>query len=458
MILPVSERPQFSTFPARPQPQRPLRTPQNAKVQFLGKQYDWVVIGNGPHGNIFATTMLEKGLPRNKLVVVDPLEPLDLWTKSNTNAGWSHNGQEVQRETDLSRQTEQYAKLQTIPLPITNLNLTLFLERLRTKFEGLFKPAHVKAQATTITKQQDTYKVHVREGSPIETRNVVLALGNYTEPIWPKWAKDLKKTHPETDIQHVFDRNFNLDEFKKNKRDIVIVGGGPVALNLALTLSKSMPGHITLLVRNPIRGTGISLINPCFLPEGVEQNHGYKDFKQLESAEKRRAFIQKHRPAGVIGNSIDYIAAINAAIKQKTLKIVSGEAESASTEAGKIKISLYPSVSTQQKRASEQHNTVQKELGASSVVLATGLKNDRPGGQFINNVIRDLALEVHPDGFPNIDEQLRWQKQKGLFVMGRLADHELGPYAWNIAGGVLGTNRIMGSEQAKSSLFQTAKL
>jgi lysine/ornithine N-monooxygenase len=508
-----------------------LSSPQ---VHHLTREYDWVVIGNGPHGNIFARTLREKGLPADKLVIVDPLDSLELWTKTNTNGGWSRNAEEVSRETDVSQSTSQYQTLSKIPLPITNRNLFEFLEGLRSDISRLSIP-HIKALATAIQRADGGYAVNVREGSPINAKNVVLAIGNYTEPVWPEWAKKFKTENQSANIHHIFDQEFSLDEFKKDWKDVVIVGGGPAAVNLALILSQIKPGKVTLLMRHPMRGTGVSLVDPCHLPEAFEANYCYKTFMQLPSSEARRKYIEENRPIGAVGKSVDFMAALDRALEEGRLKVIQGETESAtatdegiqlklkpktsggskieegidfipylSDPTGKIRIDtsitdldlpieyqplpvtvtntgkviiadedrvdpdilrpyskVAPSFSrpvsvTLMPKTGVSHSGQMPNLSTSSVLLATGFVNRRPGGEFVDRLISDLNLKVYPDGYPKVDEALQWSQEDGedsnIFVMGRLADHRVGPYAWNVAGGIFATKRILDSKQVQSSL------
>lgn len=504
------------------------------QVRFLENNYDWVVIGNGPHGNIFATTMVKKGLSPKKLVMVDPYDALELWTKLNTNGGWSRNAEEVSRETDVSQSTEQYRTLNKLPLPITNRKLFEFLEALRTHISSTHIP-HIKAMATTIQRADDGYSVEVREGSPIKAKNVVLAIGNYTEPVWPEWARQLKTEHQTANIHHIFDLDFSLEEFKKSWQDVVIVGGGPAAINLALILSSLKPGKVTLLMRHPMRGTGVSLVDPCHLPEEFEANDCYRTFRRLPSSEARRKYIEENRPIGAVGKSIDFMAALEDALSRGQLKVIQGETIRATASSEGIQMTLKPKSHTSSRLADIEEGVdfvpylsepsgrvlidssvsdfdrpieyedpgltttssgkvvldpdatfdrrimasfghgartsakpaavtlsisglgdepLPKNLSASSVLLATGFANRRPGGAFLDRVISDLNLGTYPDGYPKVDEHLQWAP--GLYTMGRLSDHEMGPYSWNVTGGIFATKRIVESNRAKASLSSPA--
>ena len=67
-----------------------------------------------------------------------------------------------------------------------------------------------------------------------------------------------------------------------------------------------------------------------------------------------------------------------------------------------------------------------------AVVLATGFHPERPGGPFIDQVIRDFGLKCGTCGYPIVGKDLRWSDN--IFVTGPLAELQLGPCARNIVG------------------------
>jgi hypothetical protein len=78
--------------------------------------------------------------------------------------------------------------------------------------------------------------------------------------------------------------------------------------------------------------------------------------------------------------------------------------------------------------------------GASAAVLCTGFDARRPGGAWLDRAVDELGLACAACGYPLPDTRLRWRP--GLFVMGPLAELELGPTARNITGARTGAERI----------------
>jgi hypothetical protein len=73
-------------------------------------------------------------------------------------------------------------------------------------------------------------------------------------------------------------------------------------------------------------------------------------------------------------------------------------------------------------------------------VLCTGFAPTRPGGALVDGLVADLGLRCAGCGYPIADATLQWRP--GLFVMGPLAELELGPTARNITGARAGAERI----------------
>jgi len=61
-----------------------------------------------------------------------------------------------------------------------------------------------------------------------------------------------------------------------------------------------------------------------------------------------------------------------------------------------------------------------------------------------------MDLPTAKDGFPIVDRHLRWRK--GLFVMGRLAELEVGPVSRNISGARMAASRIITSPELRKTM------
>jgi pyruvate/2-oxoglutarate dehydrogenase complex dihydrolipoamide dehydrogenase (E3) component len=84
-------------------------------------------------------------------------------------------------------------------------------------------------------------------------------------------------------------------------------------------------------------------------------------------------------------------------------------------------------------------------LTSDSVILATGFDPQRPGGAWLETTVTDLGLPVAPCGYPIVNQALCWTD--GLYVLGPLAELEIGPVARNITGARQAAERISASSR-----------
>ena len=83
----------------------------------------------------------------------------------------------------------------------------------------------------------------------------------------------------------------------------------------------------------------------------------------------------------------------------------------------------------------------ERTLFVDSVILSTGFEARRPGGRLVDQLVANHALPCATCGYPAVDTHLRWHPR--LFVMGPLAELEVGPVARNIAGARNAGTRIL---------------
>ena len=96
-----------------------------------------------------------------------------------------------------------------------------------------------------------------------------------------------------------------------------------------------------------------------------------------------------------------------------------------------------------------------RSVAADRVVLATGFLPQRPGGEVVRAAIEALDLPLAPDGYPVVDDHLRWRP--GLFVMGPLAELVVGPASRNLSGARMAAQRIVESPELGVSLHTCSR-
>jgi len=152
----------------------------------------------------------------------------------------------------------------------------------------------------------------------------------------------------------------------------------------------------------------------------------------------RKNFFHSNRHRGSVNEVLarDYLDAIT----KSKVQVVHGEVDQGFLTANE-KIVLKSSTSQQ---------PVTPPL--DTVILATGydLKN-RPN-KWLNPFISSLKLPIDSQGYPILNHTLQWGAKENIFVMGQMAENEIGPASRNLIAAKLSTERIMQSSQARASV------
>ena len=433
---------------------------------------DWLIVGGGPHGIHMANRLLGRGVHPDKITVLDPnTEPLARWKHCTENTGMTHLRSPEYHNIgidpySLGRHAASYEfaaatleeksdggfvlESEFIP-PYSRPSLRLFMHHAQTIVEetGLMQ-RWTSARAVAIKDMKQGYRVDTDAGERIETRNVVLALGMSEQPNWPCWAADLRDQNSRAELYHIFSPDFNRQQIDAG-HDVAIVGAGISAAQLALSLLEVNPNRqITLVSRHFLRKEDFDSdpgwLGPKYLT-GFHLEHNY---------DRRRAMIQEARHRGSLASEVAQ-SLQKAILYDKTITLEMAEIDSASFDSNESKLELqvrpfeldeaqYQKTGALEYRFSEKAESLETDM----VVLATGFEPKRPGGSMIDEAIHNLNLPTAKDGFPIVDRHLRWRE--GLFVMGPLAELEVGPVSRNISGARLAAERIIVSSEVEKSV------
>ncbi|MFS0749785.1 FAD-dependent oxidoreductase [Oceanobacillus sp. 1P07AA] len=264
-----------------------------------------------------------------------------------------------------------------------------------------------------LAKRNDGWEVSVQEeGQIFYGERVILAIGVNNAPHYPSWAQKLKDNER---MNHIFE--WKEEDFP-NRGNIIVVGGGMTATQLASNLSKQKDVHSVILIkRHPFRihrfDSDPGWLGPKFLAS----------FHKLTSYRKRREVIQEARYRGSITK--DVYLNVKKQINAGKLHVYNGEIVSAKLEDQGIQLI-----------------TSQDEvLSGDEVLLSTGSESILPGREWLKDAIDHIGLPCAPCGFPIVSDSLEWKN--GLFVAGALAELEIGPVSRNIAGARKATERIV---------------
>ena len=408
---------------------------------------DWLVVGGGPHGVHIALRLVgEAGVRADAIRILDDEgELLARWQRTTRNTGMrflrspgvhhiglpadgldhfaSGSGRSV--ETPFTRPYSRPA------LELFDLHCAALIKRY-----GL-QSLHIRGRATRLEIGNGGLRVGFeslgsgggeRHEKTIEARHVVLAIGSPREPVWPEWAARAVNSWAEANevgsnerIRHVFDPTFELLD-DPNDKVIVVVGAGISGAQVALRLAR-WGRRVILLSRHALRVEQFDS-DPGWLGP---MNMG--GFSRLCDPNERRERILAARHRGSMPPEVH--EALRRAIEESLIDLVD---EAGVTSARVFGHEVWLSVSG-------------LELRADRVLLATGFPGCRPGKGWLDETIEALGLPCAGCGYPIVDNALRWHPR--LFVMGALAELELGPVSRNLSGARRASDRILAADECQ---------
>ncbi|MEL6616622.1 MAG: SidA/IucD/PvdA family monooxygenase, partial [Bacteroidota bacterium] len=272
-----------------------------------------------------------------------------------------------------------------------------------------------RGRATGLRRVAGGWRVETDRGA-LDTRRVLLAMGNTEGPCWPGWAQGLRASGARVD--HLFDATFDRATVAEGE-SVAVVGGGISAAQVATALARR--GPTTLLSRHAVRVHQLDA-DPGWLGPKL-----MAAFHREPCPVTRREAITSARHRGSVPH--DTLRQLRRAARRDGLVRMTAEVESATADAtGTARLSL---------RRADGSATA---TTADRVVLATGFEAGRPGGAWLDDAIEAEGLPVAPCGFPRLRHSLAWAP--GLYATGPLAELELGPTARNIAGARAAADRL----------------
>lgn len=435
---------------------------------------DWLIIGGGPHGVHLANCLLDRGLPADKLEILDPNDaPLAQWKHNTDNTGMTHlRSPKVHNIGVKPLSLEQHAQTEAFILakykqtngspsieedyirPYARPSLRLFMHHADSIIHEMYlEKIWKKGRASSINTLGNDYRVQTKSGESLTAKNVVLALGMSEQLYFPEWAKQLINDESEAKLHHIFSSEFKRKHVDES-HDVIIVGAGISSAQLALSLLEANPNRrITIISRHSLRKEDFDSDPGWLGPKYLTDYHREKDYG------KRRAMIQSARKPGSL--SAEVMLSLQTAIKHKKIIFKLADIEGALFKAHSQKVQLqlrpYELDEVEYQKTGEiisKLSDTMQPLEVDVVVLGTGFESRRPGGALIDNAIEAMNLPIANDGFPIVDEHLKWRE--GFFVMGALAELEVGPVARNISGAQMAAERIMKSPEVTMSVNPTA--
>lgn len=404
----------------------------------------WLIVGGGPHGCHLAGRLL--GQPHRSggdVWVLDPhREPLARWRVVTGNVGMGFLRSPVVHHIggpamDLARFADRcWAREKGRPFkgPYRRPSLALFNAHSAAVADGAGLAARwLRGRCVGLAREEEAgWRVRTDSGV-IRARNVVLALGNGQALLWPEWARELRTRVAPGLICHVLDEEAEVGRpAPVPDLPVLVVGGGMSGTQLALRLARSGEA-VVLATRAPTRVARFDADPPWLGPKKMTE------FRGASSYTSRRRMIDGARNIGSVTSDVAH--ALSAMERRGGVTRVQAEILGAAPREGGIVVTL---------RESGVEGGMPRTLRVGRIVLATGFQRRRPGGEWLDAAIRQEGLPVAACGYPIPDAALRWAP--GLFVMGALADLELGPVARNLAGARAAAERILALAGARGGV------
>jgi hypothetical protein len=382
---------------------------------------DCIIIGGGIHGTYLSNLLVtDFGLPISKVKVIDPYEDVcGRWKELTSRTGMQFLRSPIVHNVgnspwDLLRffkanSNQQWART----IGATNRpSLAMFNAHVNSVCDNAeLRQLRVKAEALAIHKIVGGLKVVTTAGN-FETRRVILAISSNDKLELPAWAENIKPI-----AHHVFSPSFDINSIRAGRR-IAVVGAGITAAQVALRMAQISPGKVSLIVRKPLKVVEFDA-DPCWMgPKclnvfAAEKNHA-----------KRRELIKAARNKGTVTPEIH--REMRHTELQNSLKVIVREVGTAHK--------------TWCSKATLVDAYANNLCHVSHVILATGFMRGRPGGDLVNQIVRDFDMPVADDGFPITSDTLLWKDN--IYVTGALAELEVGPPARNILGARLAGERL----------------
>ena len=373
---------------------------------------DWLIVGGGIHGTYLANLLTQQPhLAPEQVGILDPHDRLlAAWNRMTARCGMHFLRSPATHHIDVPiLSIYQFAKTPAgraladfIP-PYNRPSLALFRAHSdRVIDANHLSRRHIRGRALAVRLDGPQLVAETTAG-PVKTRRLLLAIGMSEQLCWPSWAGTLRRAGGP--VVHVFEPAFR-EEDKAQGKATVVVGGGITAVQTALSLAAHPDTRVTLLARRPLQESQFDF-NPCWIGPKCLRRFYQEDYPT------RRATIEEARIPGSLPGEV--LAEFTRTRSQARLDFHQAAVQGAAMENGVIRI-----------------RTAVGSITAERVVLATGFRNERPGGRLVDRLIDDFDLPCNSCGYPIVGEDLQWGPN--IFVTGPLAELQIGPCARNIVG------------------------
>ncbi|MRX71939.1 SidA/IucD/PvdA family monooxygenase [Bacillus lacus] len=384
--------------------------------------WPWVIIGGGIQGCTLAIALVKSGkASAEEIAIIDPHPvPLFNWQKNTSRTDMKYLRSPSVHHLDthafslqvyaerLGSKHHLYGKYKRPSLELFNNHcLELFKETNLDK-------SWMKGRVSKIERYEHGWKISLGSGNYVYSENTVISSGFTEKENWPEWAFEIKRDNKKL-ISHVFSKE---EVQLKEAQRILVIGCGISAAQLAIKLC-NQGKHVTILSRHTIRIHDFDS-DPGWLGPKLMNSFG-----KMKDPSQRRESITRARHKGSL--PADVASVVRKLSRNGKISIVVDEVERAVAEKDMVHVELQSKSSLQ----------------ADHIILATGFTSNIEDLDWLMKLKEDENLICAECGFPIVPEDLQWKKS--LYVMGALAELEIGPTSRNIAGAKAAAQRIIGS-------------
>ena len=394
---------------------------------------EWLIIGGGPHGIAMAGALVEARIcePKNLVIVDAGPTPLWTWRQRAANCGMYKLRSDVNYHLDcwpvsasytLAEWAESYNMQAETMLLDTQTQHLVATTRLFNAHCDWFMAQRQAKQAwrwqqglVTSLVHNDRFKnwqVCLKDGQTLTAQHVVVATGQQ-QLNYPDWVEAIRPVYHLLDL-HTPTTSLNWQAL----HHVTVIGEGLSSLNFALSMVQSgLPQpKVTLLINRPFK-TSVLETDPATLAPEFLAHFSAVDYST------RRQLIQQSRITGSVPLlSLQALQASPVEIRQDLVK----------------NAQMYPS--SESVRLGLASGAI---LDTEAVVLGTGFAKGRCWDKLVQRLASDYDLALAEGDFPIPGADLQWLD--GLYLLGGLAELELGPTSRNLAGAGQGVRRIMRS-------------
>ncbi|MBD1380761.1 NAD(P)-binding domain-containing protein [Metabacillus arenae] len=387
--------------------------------------YEWIIIGGGIQGCTLAVSLIKSGnVSADNLMIIDPHEePISQWKRNTERIEMKFLRSPSVHHLDLAPfSLQKFAREADFSQPFYGYykrpSLSLFHEHCDSIFREIdLKRSWHRGRVSHLERKANGWWIKTEENSWFHTKYVAIASG-FTEALnYPTWSKEVKKMHPHL-IYHIFEKE--VPETFVENQPLVIVGAGITAAHLSIKLSKKHD-QVVLVTRHPFR------IHDFDSDPGWLGPKNMNSFSKIKNYNIRRSTITNARYRGSFPKELSL--ELSRLIQKNKLKVIKGEIESCS-KFGESTLQL------------NLKNSKEK-IETSQILLATGFESNMEFLTWLQSVIKNEMLLCSKCGFPIVSKNLKWGGN--LYVVGALAELEVGPTARNISGARTAAHKIVSS-------------